>query len=143
MKKTLITTLLLTLAAINAAAISIEDFWNTIKASSTFSAMEVPREDAREKHFDQLEIALSETITAGDLTKIKTDVATIPAAYKLTEVEDSGKYVAIYSTPLGGDKALLLIVVLEKNDGVIIKGICPQSMIDNELSDFSLKDIFK
>lgn len=132
---------LLAITAI-AQAITIEDAWATIKATNEFSPMQVPTEDAKKQGFDRLEIALSETVSTDALARIKNIIDNIPLTEQITSMSEGDNHVWIYGRPLTGDKTLLFMVVVNGKQGVALNGICKKSMIEDQLSNLHLNNIF-
>ena len=142
MKKAFLAALMLLMAVASASAQSFDDFFNKIKTSGEFSAMTLDPETSKQRSFDHLEIAISETITPATIVSVKKDLALLPKAQLLTDTEIENGYVAIYSMPLPQRMAKLLLVVLNGNNGAVLCGICKQSLIDSELSGLHLNNIF-
>lgn len=142
MKKSLLFVLILIAGAISAQAETINDFFNRVKASAEFSAMSLTKEQARESLFDSMDVAISETVSAATVKDLRFQLALLPAAQKITETEDGTAFVAIYSQPLSGGKALVLLVVLNGKNGCVIKGITDQAQLDKGLSGLHMNTLF-
>lgn len=133
---------LMALTAVSSLAITIEDAWATVKTMSDFSPMQVPAEAARQQGFDSLSVALSETVSPEALTRLSDLAANIPQTEQITVVSQGDQHVWIYARPITGDKVLLLIMVVNGKQGVVVNGICPKKMLDDQLSGLHLNNIF-
>lgn len=133
---------LMAVTAVSSLAITIEDAWVTVKTMSEFSPMQVPAEDARQQGFDSLSVALSETVSPEALTRLSDLAANIPQTEQITVVSQGDQHVWIYARPITGDKVLLLIMVVNGKQGVVVNGICPKKMLDDQLSGLHLNNIF-
>ena len=104
--------------------------------------MQVPAEAARQQGFDSLSVALSETVSPEALTRLSDLAANIPQTEQITVVSEGDQHVWIYGRPITGDKVLLLIMVINGKQGVVVNGICPKKMLDDQLSGLHLNNIF-
>ncbi len=142
MKKALIIALLAIAASFSASAQSIDAFFDKVKSNFNFSAMSLPKEQCRQNDFDSMDLAVSGTVTAAVLATLRKELATIPADQRLAEVNEAPQYVSIYSKPLSGGKAQVLLFVINSKNGVVLKGICDQKTLDKNLNDLHLNNIF-
>ncbi len=157
MKKALIIALLAIAASFSASAQSIDAFFDKVKSNFNFSAMSLPKEQCRQNDFDSMDLAVSGTVTisllqdrmanlgvktADVLATLRKELATIPADQRLAEVNEAPQYVSIYSKPLSGGKAQVLLFVINSKNGVVLKGICDQKTLDKNLNDLHLNNIF-
>lgn len=142
MRKSLLFAIMLLVGVVSASAQTIDDFFNEIKSGNTFSAMTLPKEQCKSQGFDALDLALSETVNDAALQSLKSSLARLPKEQQMTEVNKDGAYVAIYVQPLSGGKSKLLIVAVNGDKGSVIKGICDDKLIKEQLQGFHLNNIF-
>lgn len=126
----------------SAMAGSIDEFFDKVKASFEFSAVAVPKEQAKEQGFDQLDVAISESLTPAAAKSLQQEASLLPKTQLMTEVAKDDKYVSIFTRPLSGGKAQILLVVIQGKEGAVVKGICSQEMVDNQLKDLHMNNIF-
>ncbi len=142
MKKVILVALLVLFGIIPVSAQTMDELFNVVKNSIDFSAMTLPKEQCKQNKFDAMDIALSETVADTTIATIKAELAKLPATQKTVEVEEDGTFVSIYNKPLAGGKTQVLIVVFNGKHGVIVKGICDQKHLDENLKDFHLNNLF-
>lgn len=142
MKRILLVTLVLAVTAICASAQNIEAVWNNLSQQMAFSKVDLPKEASVQKGFDNLSVAISETITPQVMAQVKQQVATLPAEQKLTEVDHEGKYVVIYAQQLPAGKTLVFLVIVNQKEGMLLKGITDTSKMGNAVQGLDVSTIF-